>query len=869
MASAHIIFQQNGDGYLISTSRDDLVLGLPVTVLNQDNTGVTSWQWIMVDRPNGSAASFVSPTASTTTFTPDVVGTYLVKLVVNLTITNQKGAAIKTAKLHYRIPAATETTEFDGTRGWASAANAALRVLDDGYVPQSISTFQSVYNASNPSSFTLNLTNGGLQIHDASTSIGGSLFEVDAYGAGATYFKVDTAASTFVGQLLQTGGKVGLGTATPGAGYTNLIPDLSVHVFKAGHNMFLIDTGATSSVDAGLVFYTAAVGADAAIFLDESDGQKIKVSLGSVDSDANRNTNTKLTIQQDGSVGIGTTSPTSALHVSGTGHFTANLTLDSGFASGAQASMGGFKIVSLATPTIGTDAANKSYVDSTVGGAGNLSGTLTVTRIPYATAVNTLSDSANLVWDNTGSILKIQNTWTGNRVIGSNADDQEFKIFGGQVGGSLSGGEVRVGGGTRVDTSLSIIQFNQNGTEIARFQGDNTNGNAGSLGINTNDPRYKLDVTGTGHISSSLLVGLTPTNNPGTQLLLTNQSSPPFLGIQGHVTGAPTVGIKFFDASAGNRGQILSTVLDGSLYLDYDGYPGTGALQIRNAIGGPGAVVSIDNVGTAIFTNPIEVDGYKIDPGFTAPNMGDSLVYNGSAFIPIPIIAPLISDNSNLLLTTTSATNVISYTPTTDGDFVVFVYYRVITATTTLTIDITWTDGTGAQVFSALPISAQTVGSYSTAPLYITAKTTAPIVVTATAATANQIYVSASSMSLMTSVNTGAEPAIAEKADIFGYLLTTTGIINVLAFTPPINENYFVYIYYRVTNATTNVTIDLTFNDGGGAQVLNILPISAKSVGSYSVSPVYISAVTTAPIIVKVTAGTANNVYVSATIIMV
>lgn len=136
MPTAKIIFQQNGDGYSIPTSRDDLALNLPITILNQDDTGIVSWSWIMVDKPTASTATIASPTASTTTFTPDIVGTYLVHLSINAgNAVDQKGAGIKTINFKYRIPAASETIEFDGYRGWATATNKALKAIDDGYIP--------------------------------------------------------------------------------------------------------------------------------------------------------------------------------------------------------------------------------------------------------------------------------------------------------------------------------------------------------------------------------------------------------------------------------------------------------------------------------------------------------------------------------------------------------------------------------------------------------------------------------------------------------------------------------------------------------------------------------------------------------------
>lgn len=98
---------------------------------------------------------------------------------------------------------------------------------------------------------------------------------------------------------------------------------------------------------------------------------------------------------------------------------------------------------------------------------------------------------------------------------------------------------------------------------------------------------------------------------------------------------------------------------------------------------------------------------------------------------------------TDLLLTTTSATDVLSYTPPSAGNFLVYVYYRVVTATTNVGINVTWTDATGAQTSTAVPAaSSRAVGSYAIAPIFINA-TAAAIKVTATPGTGSQLRVSA------------------------------------------------------------------------------------------------------------------------------
>lgn len=271
MATSNIIIQQS-DGNEVSQSRDDLVLGVVVTLLNLNNTGVTSWLWQIVDKPDGSTATLSSSTGSTSTFTPDIEGTYLIKLIINGgQATDQKGAAVKTSNLHYRIPAASEEGEFDSIRGWAEAVNDALRKIDDGYmaaastgVPASrtltgafgivgggdlssnrtfsLATFgtagtynqvhvdaygrissgsfmnltlQNIYDNSTPSTVVLN-SNGGLIIQNNSTPIGGSLLSIQDNAGVVKYLDVtdngDLSLKTLGGSIIVDGSNLAIAT---------------------------------------------------------------------------------------------------------------------------------------------------------------------------------------------------------------------------------------------------------------------------------------------------------------------------------------------------------------------------------------------------------------------------------------------------------------------------------------------------------------------------------------------------------------------------------------------------------------------------------------------------------------------------------
>lgn len=106
-------------------------------------------------------------------------------------------------------------------------------------------------------------------------------------------------------------------------------------------------------------------------------------------------------------------------------------------------------------------------------------------------------------------------------------------------------------------------------------------------------------------------------------------------------------------------------------------------------------------------------------------------------------VGTVVAESTEQELTTTSATSIASFTPTATGMFLVGVYFRVVTAATTVTITITYDDVTGAQTITPVNAVSEAVDSYTNWD-FICATTSAAITVTATAGTASQVYVSSS-----------------------------------------------------------------------------------------------------------------------------
>jgi hypothetical protein len=88
ISGIRIALSRNG-GASVQGWRQDATVGSVITCSLTSSIGVSSWQWFMVGRPEGSGAGGTGPepvslgTSATATFTVDVRGTYIVHCIVN------------------------------------------------------------------------------------------------------------------------------------------------------------------------------------------------------------------------------------------------------------------------------------------------------------------------------------------------------------------------------------------------------------------------------------------------------------------------------------------------------------------------------------------------------------------------------------------------------------------------------------------------------------------------------------------------------------------------------------------------------------------------------------------------------------------
>jgi hypothetical protein len=171
---------------------------------------------------------------------------------------------------------------------------------------------------------------------------------------------------------------------------------------------------------------------------------------------------------------------------------------------------------------------------------------------------------------------------------------------------------------------------------------------------------------------------------------------------------------------------------------------GLGAKPIKDALG------NAINAGTLVANNiyflvyEVTYGGFILANCIQAPNATGNTSGTVSIASPVtsPIVPVIMASCSDTKITSTSATTILTCTPTVQGNFEVNLYLGITSSTTPVTITITWTDGRGAQTYTMFNAYPFTADAHSIAPYFINAVANQPITLTITAGTANQVYVS-------------------------------------------------------------------------------------------------------------------------------
>jgi len=130
------IIRSNGSisGQVTGQGRNNLVIGEVVTLTDTAvaNVGLP-YAWLIVDRPVGSSAVLTNPVTATSTFIPDVTGSYRVRCTVNGVDISVVIIAIPLAITGGRIPSFDETLEYNASgnaKGWHTDLTAFMRQAD-------------------------------------------------------------------------------------------------------------------------------------------------------------------------------------------------------------------------------------------------------------------------------------------------------------------------------------------------------------------------------------------------------------------------------------------------------------------------------------------------------------------------------------------------------------------------------------------------------------------------------------------------------------------------------------------------------------------------------------------------------------------
>lgn len=144
-----------------STDNDNSFLSTAHTLSNFDDTGVLAHRWSLVDKPIGSSASLSALDTATTQLTPDVAGSYLVRLETYLdaSATTLDGVDEQIVGVRlpvpydWLIPAAGETTQQSSSRGWAQSREEAVReahaFMNSG-IPQLMGVMNQTLDGADP-----------------------------------------------------------------------------------------------------------------------------------------------------------------------------------------------------------------------------------------------------------------------------------------------------------------------------------------------------------------------------------------------------------------------------------------------------------------------------------------------------------------------------------------------------------------------------------------------------------------------------------------------------------------------------------------------------------------------------------------------
>jgi hypothetical protein len=739
------------DGYFTNTRTSNVI---STSVLNLDGYNATTGSYLNINNGATTLFSFSVNTGSTRNLLTDPTSNTTVITggqALNLVSDNTFGSSqidIATAAITAITTAFSANTQTGATINTTAADNTSSTAL----------TIKS--------SNTWATGNKYLNIIDNSTSV----FFIDAYGLPTIDgYKIDPRGATSGNSLIYNG--------------TAFIPQNAGSVISSVSNL---DGTLTVSPTTGAVVASLALGHSNTWSADQTYHNILSATANTFN--------------------IGT-----ATNAFKDGYFN----IVSGNSSGSSLSL-------YDSPTINSSITLSSgAIAATSSGLVELQGTSTSITSPSAnnTSTTALSIGSTATWNTGNKYLNIINNATSIFSIDAygipNIDGYKIDPRGSTIGETLIyNGTAYIPsaptGATSVSSDGTLTISPTTGAVIAGLKNINGSSVLYSFGNGT----ITIDAYGrattvnsatniiTGTIGTAQIAVGTGTNTISGTSGLTYTASTGLLAASGtsnsafFIEGSGTAGVIIEDSGGGNSGLTLTSTgaalqyfntPNSNIILNSSGASVTGvALSVANGLLAPSITssTSVSSISTAATSSSavasiintsntwstaggkllsvrnnssekfsvdinglITTDGYLLNVSSSV--VGNALVYNGTSYIPQPVLVRQ-QNVSEQQLTTTSGTNILNFTTPNAGNYSVSVYYRVVTSITNLGLILNYTSVSGAQTQTILTSGIpQAIGDYMAAPMYINCTNGSSVTLIATAGTANNVFMSASAIGII------------------------------------------------------------------------------------------------------------------------
>jgi len=480
-------------------------------------------------------------------------------------------------------------------------------------------------------------------------------------------------------------------------------------------------------------------------------------------------------------LGIGTNAPSYPLHVVGDSYLTSRLIIN---ASSASVSGSGAGTIRYNTSTNHLEFSENGGAYAALGSGtgasiGSAVGSGTAKSVLYVDGSGNLAqDNSNFAWDGTNHRLGLGNNsplytldvYNASDVsafhirTGASSDDGLYFNAGASGGATISIGAKNTGGTWQARSATAgLIDIQSSGlgyyfntgltiggnfTPTRKFLIDSsgnvligdTSATTGKLQIETQDSVYgQFQIANTSNnaeasiafISGATAIGTSPTSTNGTDHVWAVGAGVFSIG-----------GAKFGISNAAASGPIIT--IDGTNYRLGVGQNNSSPTTTLD-IGNPSTTASIAlRAGSTSSVSSASTGRIR----YNESTQHFEISENGGSYVEAGKNVSNSANANDFQITTTSSTTVATFTAPTAGNYLINVSYRVATTTTDVTLIASYTNSAGSQTVTFVPLTSTAVGTYTVSPVLINT-TASAITITATAGTANNLFVSASIMRLM------------------------------------------------------------------------------------------------------------------------